>query len=380
MLFVGITIPCHSSDLELITTGVSNLQIKTFFIERISLADVDPNWRISGFSIPTNDACIFTLTSEDGTSGEGYAAAFAHLGVTQGGTYEALEKMGRGLIGRDALAIEANMDLTRRVVRGNNPAKGAVDCALHDLKARILKVPLYELLGGKTRNKVPLIRILSIKAPAEMGAKALELVDKGYRYLKLKAAGNPREDAARVQAVRKAVGESIQICVDPNMAYRTKSAIEFARRVEDYGVSMIEQPLPDTELAGLEEVTRAVAVPIEADESAGTLQQVMDLVANRRVDAINLKIPRSGGILNIQAMARMCMIGGIDCRVGANVGGQLLAAHALHVAASLPNLDHACELAEFERLQNDPFEGLNVVDGCITVPEDIGTGVRRTRV
>lgn len=351
--------------------------IRSYRIDRVSLADKDPNWRISGFAIPTNDACVLTLEAEDGTSGEGYAAAFAHLGATQSGSYEVLEKVGRQLVGRDAFAIEANMDIARRTIRANNPAKGAVDCALHDLVARLLKVPLYQLHGGKTRAKVPLLRILSIKAPDQMREKAQELIDQGYRYLKLKVEGNPREDAERVRAVRKTVGDDIFLSVDPNMAYRTKGAIEFARRIEDCGISMMEQPLVDSDIAGLEAVTRGVELPIEADESAGTLEQVMDLAANRRVDAINLKIPRSGGILNIVAMARMCEIAGLGCRLGANVGSRLLAAHALHVAAALPNIDFACELAEFERLQNDPYEGIEVVDGELTVPDEIGTGVRR---
>lgn len=353
------------------------MKIKSYTIERVSLPDADPNWRISGFAIPTNDGCIVTLTAEDGTKGEGYAAAFAHLGATQGGTYEALEAMCKRVVGKDALTIEANMVLVRGTIRGNNPAKGAMDCALHDLVARIVNVPLYQLLGGKTRTKVPLLRILSIKSPAEVREKAKELTDKGYRYVKIKAAGNPKEDAERVRLVRQAVGDKIFICVDPNQAYRTKTAIEFAERIEEYDVSILEQPVGDADIASLEAITRSVKVPVEADESATMIEQVMDLTANRRVDAINLKIPRSGGILNVMTMARLCGINNLGCRMGANVGSRLLAAHALHVACAIPNIDFACELAEFERLQNDPYEGLEVVDGELIVSDDIGTGVRR---
>ena len=353
------------------------LKIKSYTIERTSLPDADPNWKISGFAIPTNDGCVVTLTAEDGTKGEGYAAAFAHLGATQEGTYQAVEQMCKRIVGKDAMAIEANMVVVRGTIRGNNPAKGAMDCALHDLVARILKVPLYQILGGKTRSKIPLLRILSIKSPTEVRETAKALIDKGYRYVKIKAAGVPKEDAERVKLVRQAVGDKVYICVDPNQAYRTKSAIEFARRVEEYDVSFLEQPVGDADIAALEMIARNVELPVEADESATMVEQVMDLTANRRVDQINLKIPRSGGILNIKAMARMCEINNIGCRLGANVGSRLLAAHALHVACSLPNIDFACELAEFERLQNDPYEGLEVVDGELTVPDEIGTGVRR---
>jgi L-alanine-DL-glutamate epimerase-like enolase superfamily enzyme len=299
------------------------------------------------------------------------------LGASQAGTAAVLETIAKRLVGRDAFAIEANMDMARRSIRGNNPAKGAVDCALHDLAARLLEVPLYKLLGGKTRSKLPLLRILSIKSPDQMQITAQKLIDEGYRYLKLKVEGNPREDANRVRAVRKVVGDDIFISVDPNMGFTAKAAIEFARRIEDCGVTMMEQPLPDSDVPGLESVTRAVELPIEADESATTVEQVLDLAAYRRVDAVNLKIPRSGGILSVITMSRICEAAGLQYRLGANVGSRLLAAHALHVAAALPNVHFACELAEFERLQNDPYEGLEVIDGEIHVSDEIGTGVRR---
>ncbi len=353
------------------------MKITGYKIDAFSLADKDPNWRIAGYAIPTNDACVLTLTAEDGTTGEGYAAAFAHLGASQAGTAAVLEMIARRLIGRDAFAIETNMDIARKSIRGNNPAKGAVDCALHDLAARLLKVPLYQLFGGKSRTKLPLLRILSIKSPDQMRETAQKLIDQGYRYLKLKVEGNPREDAERVGAVRKAVGDDIFLSVDPNMGFGAKAAIEFARRIEDYDVTMMEQPLNDADLPGLESVAKAAGLPIEADESATTVEQVLDLAAYRRVDAVNLKIPRSGGILSIITMARMCEAAGLRYRLGANVGSRLLAAHGLHVAVALPNAHFACELAEFERLQNDPYEGLEVIDGEIHVSDEIGTGVRR---
>lgn len=355
------------------------MKIVSYNLEKIALPSVDAKWRISAMALPTYDGVIVTLTTEDGSIGEGYGFPFPPLGETLGGCYQALEIMCRGLIGRDALAIQANMDFVRKAIPGNLAAKGGIDCALHDMLSRVLKVPLYQLLGGKTRSRIPLLRILSLKAPAEMRDKAVELAGKGYRYLKLKVAGDLAEDVERVRMVRQGVGKDVHLSVDPNQAYLTKDAINFSRRIEEYDISMIEQPVHFAHGAALEHVTRATAIAIEADESATTVEQVMDLAANRRVDGINLKIPRSGGIQNVMTMANICAAAGLSCRLGANVGTRLLTAHAVHVGAALANLDYACELAEFERLADDPFEGLSIVDGDIVVPDEIGSGVRRRK-
>ncbi len=73
--------------------------------------------------------------------------------------------------------------------------------------------------------------------------------------------------------------------------------------------------------------------------------------------------------------ARICDVGRVRYRFGATFGPRLYCAQALHVAAAFPNLDYACELAEFDHLLDDPYEGLEVVDGSLTVPE--GKGNRR---
>ena len=328
-------------------------------------------------ALPTYDGVIITLTTDDGSVGEGYGFPFPPLGETPGGCYNALEIMSRKLVGRDALAIQANMDIVRKAIPGNQAAKAGMDCAMHDLLAHVLKVPLYQLLGGKTRSRIPLMRILTLKSPKEMQEKAVELAGEGYRYLKLKLAGVIADDVERVKLVREGVGKDIHLSLDPNMAFLAKDAINFSRQAENYDITMMEQPVSHTNGLALEHVTRATAIAIEADESATTVEQVMDLAAYRRVDGINLKLPRSGGILNTMTMAHICAAGGLSCRLGANVGTRLLTAHAVHVGAVLPNLDHACELAEFERLGNDPYEGLTVVDGEIIVPDEVGSGVRR---
>lgn len=353
------------------------LKITAFSLEHLSLPDEDPNWKFAGQAYPTNDAVVLTLTAEDGTQGWGYAAAFPHLAATALGVEGALQRICPALVGQDAMAIEANLVRVQAALVGNNPAKAAIDCALHDLKARLLGVPLYELLGGKTTDRIAICRMLGLKTPPEMAERAQRLVDQGYRHLKLKVGGSVREDIERLRAVRRQVGDDVRLVADPNQSYRAKDAIVFAQRAVEFDVDIIEQPVRADDLDGLQEVTRASSIAIEADESAYDASSTYRLAASRSINAVSLKVPKMGGLRAVQTAARVCEVAHLGCRMGANVGSQLLAAHALHLAVALPNITYACELAEFQKLLNDPFEGLKVVDGHLHVPEGPGVGVVR---
>ena len=143
-----------------------------------------------------------------------------------------------------------------------------------------------------------------------------------------------------------------------------------------YRIDLVEQPVSRHDLKGLELVTRSVPVVVEADEGAGTIDEIMTLVSNRIVDAVSLKIPKLGGLAQ-------------RARRGAHLRGrqgQIPARRPCrHPARSTPmrcispprcrGVDYACELGEFSRMYDDPFAGIEVVDGVLTVPDRPGCGV-----
>jgi L-alanine-DL-glutamate epimerase-like enolase superfamily enzyme len=260
-------------------------------------------------------------------------------------------------------------------MRGAPQAKAAVDCALHDLNARALGVPLHVLFGGAVRDRVPILRILAIKTPSEMATQARKLVDRGYRYLKIKVHGHVEEDVARVAAIRAQVGPDVHLTIDANQSYAPKDAIRALNSMAEHRIDLVEQPVSADDFEGLALVTRSVPVTVEADEAAGSLREIFELVSKRAVDAVSLKIPKLGGLRNTLAAARICEAGQIKYRLGAAVGSRLLAAQALHLACALPGVDYACELGEFDRLLDDPFTGLEVDEGMLRLPAGAGSGV-----
>jgi L-Ala-D/L-Glu epimerase / N-acetyl-D-glutamate racemase len=335
----------------------------------------DKNWTFALGTASTSRGWIVRLTSDDGHVGYGYSNSSPHMGSTFESLPQELERFKPLVLGKDAFAIEAILKSLDRSLTGASQAKAGIDCALHDLCARALGIPLYNFLGGKVRDRVPVLRIVAIKTPAEMAANAEKLVGQGYRYLKIKVHGDVEEDLARVKAIRERVGNDIHLTIDANQSYTPKDAITAINRMAEHRLDLVEQPVSRSDLKGLALVTRSVPVTVEADEGAGTVDEIMTLVSERIVDAVSLKIQKLGGLRNAIAAARICEAGEVKYRLGAHVGTRLGNAHAINLAAALPGVDYACELGEFTRMYNDPFAGIEVVDGVLTVPDGVGCGV-----
>jgi L-alanine-DL-glutamate epimerase-like enolase superfamily enzyme len=323
----------------------------------------DPKWRFALGARPESAAIVIRLQGEDGETGFGFAPEIPHLGYPLGVVEAALQPMARAVVGSDPCDWRAVAARADRDGASCPPARAALETALLDLAARGLGVPAHRLLGGAFRRATPVLRILALKEPAEVAANASRLVREGYRYLKIKLDNeDPDLDAARVAAVRDAVGADIHLTLDANQSYSPKGAVALYRRVEDCRIDLFEQPVPARDWAGLKHVTDSVGCPVEADESAASVD-------------ISLKLPKLGGVDALLRSAALCQAGGVWCRLGAHVGSRLLAAAALHVAAATPNIDYACELGEFARLRDDPFAGLEVRDGLVELPEGAGLGV-----
>lgn len=350
------------------------MQIDGFDAYPIEMPLHDKDWTFALATVSSARGWCVRVRAGD-VFGYGYAPAVPHMGSTFEGLPIEITRFRPLVVGHDAHDIEALLKRLDRTLLGAHQAKAAIDCAIHDLIARSNGQPLFQLLGGRMRSSVPVLRILAIKTPAEMADKAAELFAEGYRYFKIKVHGDIDDDVERVRAIRKRLGREAHLTIDANQSYRAKDAIQAINKMAEFGLDLVEQPVPRNDVEGLKLVTRSTSVTIEADEGAGTLDEIARLVGEHVVDAVSLKVPKLGGLRNALAAARICESGGVRCRVGAHVGTRLLNAHALHLACALPELDYACELGEFARMDGDPFEGIEVVNGSVTLPSGPGAGV-----
>ena len=355
---------------------MSAAHIVSFDIFPCIMPKEDPTWRFALGANPVCEGLTLRLRTQDGVEGFGYASSTPHMGSTYATLDAQLKHLAQKVLWKSCNEIEMILMGLDAALRGAPQAKAAIDCALHDLNARRLGVPLSDLLGGAVRKSVPILRILAIKSPEEMAHQAQILVNQGYNYLKIKVHGDVDEDVERVAAIRRQVGPGVRLTIDANQAYRPKDAVTALGRMANYDIDLAEQPVHADDLEGLALVTRMSPMTIEADESAGSLREIFNLVSYRIVDAVSLKIPKLGGLRNTLAAARICEAGGVRYRLGAAVGSRLLSSAAVHLACALPGVDYACELGEFARLLDDPFEGLEVVEGVLHLPDGTGCGAR----
>ena len=318
---------------------------------------------------------LVTVATDHGTEGYGYSDLFPRSGETPETAQHVIQSVLKAKVIdkelEDLARIRAEID---RILTGHPRAKAALETAMYDALARSYHMPLFVMLGGRFRNEIKVIKMVSVADPEAMAQEAKQFADVGLS-LKLKVSGKFENDLPRVAAVRKAVGDSVFIKIDANEAYDAKSAIRLAKALADYGVDIFEQPVPRDQLDALWEVKRHSPIKIEADQSARSFADVQMMIRNRMIDSINTGIAKVGSIGEVRRIAELCETNGIRCALSNTAGSMVGDAAAVHLAASTPGIAPLCELGEFEVITGDPFFGLSVEKGTISVPEGEGLGV-----
>jgi L-Ala-D/L-Glu epimerase len=242
------------------------------------------------------------------------------------------------LEGKDPFDVDPIHYQMDKVVYANTVAKAAIDFALYDIMGKALNVPIYNLLGGRFTDEIPLRGSVGIDTPEKMGQLAKSIIDKGFGGIKMKVGLNPMEDIERVKAIRQAIGPTAVINIDVNGAYAPKDAIYVLRRVSDCAPITVEQPVQRDDLRGMALVKRSVDLPIGACESALTLAQVMRVIQMDAADFFNYKTSRSGGLFPAKQAVRMIEAAGLFVIASEQLGFGIEVAANAHFAVSTPTL------------------------------------------
>ncbi len=302
-----------------------------------------------GFVI--QDATIFP--PKEGAQGR--SALFVHiktdegiegLGTSAGSTavQAVVEDSLKGvLIGEDPFNIEKLWDLMFWTVRGVGRkgiafcAISALDIALWDLKAKALDLPLYRLLGPYT-DTVPVYGSggWTNFSESELVAEQVGYVERGFPRVKMKVGKDfgmsEDEDVKRLAAVRKAVGDDVEIYVDANNGYYAKQAIRMSQIFEQFDVKWFEEPVLADDIEGLAMVSQSTTIPVATGEHEYTKFGFKDLIARGGADIVQPDIGRVGGVTEWMKVAHI-----------AHAFNLPVAPHAyqlihLHVACATPNL------------------------------------------
>ena len=321
---------------------------------------------------------VVRITTDEGIVGYGEASTWHVVyGYDQHELVWAIERyLGPAVLGMDAMNVEAIFERMDSVLPKNLMAKGGIEIACQDARAKALGIPIFRLLGGPLRNPVETIEAVDI-VPLETAARmAAEYVESGFRYLKIKVGLDPREDVERVRVVREAAGPEVKIRVDGNQGYDRASAMKACQAMERFDLQWIEQPLPDWDLEGLAMLAEAFHTPIAVDESLYSLHDVYKIAKAKAADVINIKVAKCGGILPSLKIAHAAQSVGIPCFLGGCIETGVGAAAALQFAASAPNLFQGVELIGSGAFTDDILtEPLSMNRGVVTLSEKPGIGV-----
>jgi L-Ala-D/L-Glu epimerase len=220
-----------------------------------------------------------------------------------------------------------------------NAAFCAVELALLDWSLHADHCALADLLPP-ARYEVVYSGVISADAPEDAAALAKRMAQVGIRQIKVKV--GTIDDAARIEAVRKAVGVEVELRADANGAWSADEAIEQLQRLARFKLQSIEQPVRADDLAGMKRARQESGVAVMADESLVTLDQARRLIELGACDYFNIRLSKNGGIGASLAIARLAQEAGVKIQVGAQVGETgILSAAGRTLAAHLPALAFA---------------------------------------
>ena len=328
------------------------------------------------------------LFTDDGIEGVGEAT----LEWKTKTVVAALEDLERAVIGRDPFAVDATIEQLHRdsYWRTGAPfrtALGAVEAALLDIKGKALGVPVFELLGGKHRNKVKCYAnhwFHGASTPESYADNARKAVAMGYRALKWDPFDSAdlemdrrqrRQTIEIVEAVRAAVGSDVDLMLDVHGRLNVPTAIAMCRELARFDLTWIEEPTPPESIDALADVRAHSPVPIAAGERWFEPLRVMEALSKKAVDILQPDVSHVGGLGECKRLAHLAHLHMIPVAPH-NPVGPVMNAMTLHASLAIPNF------AIFETVSIDvPWrkelvrETLQFEGGHILAPTAPGLGV-----
>ncbi len=269
------------------------------------------------------------------------------------------------------LNIEYSLARLGALVASSPAALCAYDLALYDLLSLSAGLPLYRILGGY-RNRIRTSVTIPLTPVDESVELARERASQGFRILKIKGGLDGVEDVRRVKAIHQALPELI-LRLDADGGYSVQVALDVARALEGL-LEMLEQPTPGRDFFSLRQVTSLSPVPILADQSVKGPASALELVAQRAVNGISIKLVACGGLHCARQVDAVARAARIATMVGCFIEPALLISAGLALALSTPNVRYG-DLDGHLDLVDDPSQaGFRLEDGWLIASEVPGLG------
>lgn len=328
----------------------------------------DPSARLPG----SRNWLFVKIDTDAGVSGIGECSGWPRILET------ALKDLTPLLIGEDPAHIERISQKIQSAMMGHGHLGTVggglltgIDIALWDIKGKVLNTPIWNLLGGKLRDAIP------IYTHANNAEFAKSAVDRGIKLIKCSGGGGLENPVRKVAALREAMGDDVDIAVDlhgPSWLTPVDAA-KLARELEQFSLMWIEDPISPDNLEGYKRIRDATNTPIAAGERFAGLFGERELIERGLVDIIQPDTGRAGGITQMRKIAALAEAHHVMVAPHSGSLGPVAEYAALHLMASIPNA------LVLERIEDDWVGRARTVsphpeqqNGAIPVPSAPGLG------
>ncbi|MEY4360857.1 MAG: o-succinylbenzoate synthase [Actinomycetota bacterium] len=358
---------------------IDAIDVRAIELHRISLPLVSP-FRTSFGTETARDILLVRVLTE---SAEGWGECVAgndplySSEYVEGAAHVMRHHLIPRLAGRRRNLRAVDVASILEPVKDHRMAKGAIEAAVLDAQLRSSNRNLAHFLGATT-DRVPSGVSVGIMDSLDQLERVVGgYLDDGYVRIKLKI--EPGWDLEPVGMVRRVFGDDIPLQVDANTAYTRDDGAHLAR-LDDHGLLLIEQPLPEDDVTGHAIIARQVRTPICLDESIVSARAAVDAIERQACSIINIKAGRVGGYLEAVAVHDVCADRGIPVWCGGMLETGI--GRAMNLAlAGLPNFTVTGDVSASERFWKHDIvtEPVRLDGGFVTVPSGPGTGVELDR-
>jgi galactonate dehydratase len=341
---------------------------------------------------PWRNLSVVRVKTDEGLEGLGEVRMVGHTDALLGYLTEGVP---RHVLGADPFRTD---DLVRRLMRDDYARMGeiamsgiaALEMACYDIKGKALGVPVYELLGGAVRDRIPAYANgwYTVERTAdEFAAAARKVVERGYRALKLDPFGPGFYELSRaefaksielVEAVRGAIGPDVQLLIEMHGRFTPAEAVRICRALERFDPGWVEEPVPPENLKALKKASEGIKIPVATGERIHTRYDFRELFELQAADIVQPDVTHFGGLGETKKLAAWAEAYYVMLAPH-NVGGPISTAANLHLVATCQNFkiqEHFNDFADAWVKQMAPgLPEMDAADGCFPLPKGPGLGV-----
>ncbi len=335
--------------------------------------------KLAGIVIGTADNLIVRIEDTDGTVGWGEASSAPTMtGEFPEGMVSAAKFLREQITGLEVAEIDKIHHVLDYMIYGNHGVKAAIEMALIDIAGQREKVPAFEILGGRVRNKVAIISMVAGGGGRDELANVQEHADNGFVAYKVKVGvGDVTTDIQRCRAVRELLGPTMRISADANQGFNRNDALTFAEAAGNAGLDFFEQPVNGEDLKTMRECAEISAIPLGADEG---FHSIDDIIKHHEIGAASggsLKTIKLGGMFPVMQAGTLMNKLGMNVNLAGKIADTSIAsASVAHLAMALPKLNWDVNITNHYLCEDVVENPLTIEDGHITISDTPGLGVR----